>query len=294
MGRVHVFLCYISSIMLKRRLLAALPWLIAVAVTIGTAVAVAREQHRAREEYQAQSEAECAALAISPEEKHACAKEAQDRKDYTEWWDVLFTWPEGITTWAIIATGFAIAWQSNETHKAARAAEEAAKVVLKQTDYMANSERAWLTISAVNKDSQELQPNDPPLFFWEIRNVGKTPARLVETQGICCVTEQKPARTQMPAPVVLNERILAPGDSMEFHTYWTTESGGYFHDRVDSLVVVWLAAYGYVKYRTVFRPDPCESWFCEDFFHSQQVKWPWPKIVFRPNLEAPPEYTKHT
>jgi len=28
-------------------------------------------------------------------------------------------WPEGITVWAIIGTGFVIAWQSNETRKAA-------------------------------------------------------------------------------------------------------------------------------------------------------------------------------
>jgi hypothetical protein len=83
---------------------------------------MAYEQHHAREKYQAQSEKDCIALAVSPEEKHSCEKEAQSRKDYAPWWNVLMAWPEGITTWAIIGTGFVIAWQSNETRRAASAA----------------------------------------------------------------------------------------------------------------------------------------------------------------------------
>src|ERR1039457_2518277 len=87
-------------------------------------VSVAYEQHHAREKYQANSQADCVALSVSVEEKHSCAKDAQSRKDYTPWWFVLVTWPDGITTWAIIATGFAIAWQSDETRRAAKATEK--------------------------------------------------------------------------------------------------------------------------------------------------------------------------
>lgn len=96
-------------------------WFCSFIIVVGAIIAMAVEQHHTREKYQAQSQADCIALSVSSEEKHSCAKEAQSRKDYSPWWYVLVAWPEGITTWAIIATGLVIAWQSNETRNAAQA-----------------------------------------------------------------------------------------------------------------------------------------------------------------------------
>jgi hypothetical protein len=203
--------------MLKKLVLATLPWFIAIGITVSAIVAMAYQQHRAREEYQAQSDAECTALAISPEEKHTCAKEAQNRKDYTHWWDVLLAWPEGITTWAIIATGFAIAWQSNETRKSAEAAR-------KQLTHLATSERAWVLVK--NISAEFVYFNDGAERFRAIKfsitleNWGKTPAFIekidrgaifekgpgrfidsidsIDLSGFLLSDEEQPSRTVLP------------------------------------------------------------------------------------------------
>ena len=96
-------------------------WLCSFIFIASTIVSVAYKQHYAREKYHAQAQADCIALAISTEEAHSCANEAQGRKYYAPWWYILVAWPEGITTWAIIATGFVVAWQSSETRKSAEA-----------------------------------------------------------------------------------------------------------------------------------------------------------------------------
>jgi len=80
---------------------------------------VARGQHAAREKYEAARTKDCVALAISPEEKRACDKDAQSRKDYSHWWDTLVAWPDGITTWALLATLIGIIWQARATAETA-------------------------------------------------------------------------------------------------------------------------------------------------------------------------------
>lgn len=141
-----------------------LKWLGSFAIVASAIVSVAYEQHYAREKYQAQSQADCIALAISPTEEHSCAKKAQNRKNYAPWRYELVTWPEGITTWAIILTGFAIAVQSWETRKAANAALLNAQAVI-------NSERPWFIAEVVEVESG--------IFKIRITNKGKTPALLM-------------------------------------------------------------------------------------------------------------------
>jgi hypothetical protein len=118
-------------IMLKPWILRSWKWVGGVAI-LGAVIAMGAYQHCAREKYEAKREEGCIALAISPEEKHICAQQAQSRKDYAQWWYVLVTWPEGITTWAIIVTGFFIGWQSHETRKSAEAASKQAQIANSQ------------------------------------------------------------------------------------------------------------------------------------------------------------------
>ena len=162
-----------------------LKWLCGFAIVASAIVSVAYEQHYTREKYQAQSQADCVALSISVEEKNSCAKEAQGRKDYAPWWNVLMTWPDGITTWAIIATGFMLAWQSSATHKSAKAA-------FSQIQVMKDTERAKLTIifppdrpsimgmSIADDSGQTLNPLK---CFIDIINDGETKAFNVKATG---------------------------------------------------------------------------------------------------------------
>jgi hypothetical protein len=145
-------------------------WLLGGILTIGAVVAVTAEQHRAAEKYQRESQEDCARLAITAEENHPCENKTQGDKDYAPWWYILFTWPAGITTWALLGTGFAITWQSSETRKAARAAFLNAQAVI-------NAERAVLLFTVRKIPVQKL----PGCAIFEIyvKNFGKTPAREV-------------------------------------------------------------------------------------------------------------------
>ncbi len=58
----------------------------------------------------------------------ACEEEKANADDYLQWGYKLFEWPDGITAWAIIATGFVIAWQSYETRKSAEAARDSIRI----------------------------------------------------------------------------------------------------------------------------------------------------------------------
>ena len=79
------------------------------AIVFGAIVFVAYKQHYTREKYEAKRQEACIALSITSEQKYSCYKEAQSRHDYLPWGYILVAWPEGITTWAIIATVLVIA-----------------------------------------------------------------------------------------------------------------------------------------------------------------------------------------
>jgi hypothetical protein len=91
---------------------------------------------------------------------------AKDAKWYPPRWYRLVTWPEGITTWALMLTLLAIAEQTKETAKAAKAA-------MKSANALVDSERALLDVEI------RISSYDPPTKSLIAINIGKTPAFLV-------------------------------------------------------------------------------------------------------------------
>lgn len=144
-------------------------WLSGIAIVVIAVVSVAYEQHYASEKNEARRQKDCVSFSVSPEEKHACGKDAQSRKDYSPWWEVLVAWPGGIQNWAIIATGFVIAWQSNETRRAAKAAESTVSV-------MKNSNTQWVELEPDGLFTRaEVGQPDPPTIVtihprWKVIN----------------------------------------------------------------------------------------------------------------------------
>jgi hypothetical protein len=134
-----------------------------------------------------QKQAACQAQAKSPDdgnetplvinpaiEENLTAKNAASSSDCAPCWHVLLTWPEGITAWAVIFTLFAIAWQSAETARAAKAAQMA-------IEHSIASERAWILpemvwIGSGAKDAPE--GSDQVFVLCSITNHGNTPARV--------------------------------------------------------------------------------------------------------------------
>jgi hypothetical protein len=135
-----------------------LPWIIGVGAVGGAIVFVARQQHRASEEYEAVREKRCASnFPLDREKQDTCMHDRDSSGDYLPWGYALLTWPEGVTAWAIIATGFVIAWQSNETRKAAAATADSAnaaygsvRLAEAQWELTRNKERARIQIKTVN------------------------------------------------------------------------------------------------------------------------------------------------
>jgi len=212
----------------------------------------------------------------------------------------LFGWPNGITVWALFLTMMVIAEQTSQTRRAADATKDAADAARKQANHMAATERAWLVLSSITKSGSIIAPGYSPYYWWQVKNLGTTPARLIETQAHCKLGGGQLAEepTFARGAIELYERILGPGDTLEFFSFWENDDGTIFRDRMESLGSICLRSYGYIKYRTLFSPDICESRFCDYFNHfpdkpiAQQIAAT--VIDFRPDLTAPANYTKNT
>jgi hypothetical protein len=76
---------------------------------------------------------------ITPDKASEGTKETDKTEDSPSWIDT-FTWPDGVTMWALLLTLFVIAWQSTETRDAANAANAQIKM-------MKEKDRARLAIT---------------------------------------------------------------------------------------------------------------------------------------------------
>lgn len=108
-----------------KKLLGMKWWIIAVLLCAIGIPFMAYQKHGATKQYRDNRATYCAAFMSSEDQKIACEEEKASADDYLQWGYELFEWPDGITAWAIIATGFAIAWQSSETRKAAKTSRDA-------------------------------------------------------------------------------------------------------------------------------------------------------------------------
>lgn len=108
------------------------------AVILGLTVYVSVQNQRAAEQavHQADQKPKAGAPSLGHEEPQENTKNPQRNPPG---WYRFFTWPDGMTTWAILLTLWAIAWQSNETKKAAQASRDSVALFLAK-------ERARLTI----------------------------------------------------------------------------------------------------------------------------------------------------
>jgi hypothetical protein len=131
---------------------------------------VAHKQEDAASEYRTHRAEYCAAFSATSDQKEACIEEKASAEDYLPWGYKLFGWPEGVTVWAIIATGFVIGWQAWETRKAAEATATQAAI---QQEML----RPRLTISNFVTDAFEEARLGKRVFInIKITNSGGMPA----------------------------------------------------------------------------------------------------------------------
>jgi hypothetical protein len=141
----------------------------AIALISGCAIYVSHQYQKAR----GGCEKECAQAgngarfsAVRHELCDECQQNAE--RNFPRWYR-LFSWPEGITAWAIILTLIVIAEQTSQTRVAAEAALLNAKAVI-------NAERPWIMVSVKSP------PGPMGGFTVYARNKGRTPAMVTEAR----------------------------------------------------------------------------------------------------------------
>lgn len=165
-------------------------WIVGASIVVFAIFFMAYKQHDAAEKYARHRAEYCSALVAPAEKKKACVEKTASAKDYLPWRYELFIWPESITTWAIIATGFVIAWQSSETRKAAEA-------TLLGVESQRDENRAW--IMGILENVPDWNPTGDFLEFMDIRptfrNYGGTPGKIV---SILMKIQYLPYEEQLP------------------------------------------------------------------------------------------------
>ena len=152
----------------------------------------------------------------------------------------------------------------------AKAAQASAAAALKTVQVMIDSERPWLVAHFKGENESCLRENGSVSLKWEVKNVGKSPARLIEAGARLILDTIEPGWTN-PSDFgrvdSLDGRILVPGDCVSFYPFWSkTENGilrtatGKRREDFNDLVV----GYGFVKYRsTVGEGEDLIARFCE-------------------------------
>jgi hypothetical protein len=159
----------------------------AIGLSVGTIFFVAYKQHCAAEKYKTHREEYCSSMAATAEQKKSCVEEGQNARDYLPWGYILISWPEGITTWAILATLGGIFWQAVATQAAAQGAKDAAGAAKVQIDALKSKERARL---ALHPGQLEFIDLDDPFQCLTIdaENVGYSHAFNVGMAARCEIT----------------------------------------------------------------------------------------------------------
>lgn len=127
--------------------LATWKYVIVVAIVLGGCVYVSRQDQETRQQYQEKCTQLNAGTASPSTHGEDCDKGADDAARHLPRWYRVFSWPEGITTWAILLTLFAIAEQTNETRRAATAAIDAAQAAQRTIDLTMHTQRGRIAIS---------------------------------------------------------------------------------------------------------------------------------------------------
>jgi len=109
-----------------------------------------------------------------------------------------FSWPEGVTAWAILLTLIAVADQARQTARAAQATQDAAAI---ERDAFIQSQRPKISVRDLSLSSPA--GDAPPLRRitggwhsgqFSITNTGGTTAKVIEVLCICRVLDALPAR----------------------------------------------------------------------------------------------------
>lgn len=141
--------------------------------------------------------------AVTPDKAAEGSHEAYKAKNPPGWIET-FTWPDGVTGWALLLTLLVIAWQSVETRDAARAG-------LLSAQAMINAERPWIMVTV----EEVVGPNGG--FNLYMTNKGRTPAMVSGAyMGCVVVTDLSalPSKSPYGPGSMAKNRIVLPDEKL--------------------------------------------------------------------------------
>jgi hypothetical protein len=270
-------------------------------------VAVSAQHQKTGQQHQEQAQQQGLAPTITVNNQTQPAQKCQSGADRPTGWHKFVTWPDSWTAWALVVTLLVVGRQAilmrqhaEELKKLAAAAKDLARAskdtseaTNKQVDFLVTSERAWIIVSSRFPDG--LDPgnqNTTTRFRWEFKNVGKSPARLLEFNGVARRGDRLNISFPEPAPFSrlpqpLNKLLLVPTDS--WGVTWEIDgdavSAAEFDDlrRWEKLTII---SYGYIKYMDAFGKEHTTR-FCQETWFDRNEN----KMRFHPKIEAPTSYT---
>jgi len=148
------------------------------------------------------------------------------------------------------------------------AAQSSADAALKTVQIMIDSERPWVVAHVEQFQESCLLDNGNVRFKWTVKNVGKSPAKLIEAGAMVSLDTMGPPIDKIKYKMEsLDERILVPGDSAQFFAFWSIVENGSVRYRLGKAREEFsdLAMfYGRIRYRSaVDTPDVYETRFSE-------------------------------
>jgi len=174
---------------------------IAVAIILMGAVYVSRQEQCASDQY----EKKCTQLnggTVSPSTIYEdCEKGADNATRHLPSWYRVFSWPDGITTWAILLTLLVVTEQTRVIRRQALSMRRqtkqltiAAKAARKSATAQMNADRAWVLVGEVINPPllHESVDKYAPGVVWHITVAGNTPARLVRQRYRCHIVPAIP------------------------------------------------------------------------------------------------------
>ena len=149
----------------------------------------------------------------------------------------------------------------------AKAAQKSGDAALRTVQVMIDSERPWLIAHMEQSKSSCLLENGNVRFTWTVKNVGKSPAKLIEAGAMVSLDTMGPPLDQEYKMEPLDERILVPGDSIPFFLFWSIVENGRIRTRLGKSLEEFndlAMVYGCVRYRSAVDPlSSYETWFSE-------------------------------
>jgi hypothetical protein len=212
-----------------------------------------------------------APVAPLPQVQLGSTEQAKESEHKAYQWGELIA-PANVPNWFLVGVAFWAGLMAVKTLKAIRIQADLMKIqadlMAVQSQQMIDSERPWIIAHMEQSKMSCLLDNGNVRFTWSVKNVGKSPAKLIEAGArVTLDTLGPPLYPVQYKMESLDERILVPGDSIPLFIFWSIVENGRTRTQVGKTLEEFndlAIVYGCIRYRgATGTPDIYETRFSE-------------------------------